>query len=112
MTILILTSLVLYLGGKIRKEASAAIISDTALIVKKRFSRFIDPIETYLAIGVGWGQVGILEDMSDSDMVKLFLPMLEANQYISGVSVADSNGNECEAAKISPEGKILNYGHL
>ena len=52
-TILILTSLVLYMSDRIRKEASAAIISDTALVVKKRFSRFIEPIETYLAIGAG-----------------------------------------------------------
>ena len=93
-TILILTSLVLYMSDKIRKEASAAIISDTALVVKKRFSRFIEPIETYLAIGVGWGQVAILDDISDNDIVRLFLPMLEAQQNISGASIADSNGDE------------------
>jgi len=82
------------MGSKIRNEASAVIISDTALIVKKRFSQFIEPIETYLSIGAGWGQAGIFKDMSDSDMIKLFLPMLQAHQHISGVSVADSNGNE------------------
>ncbi len=93
-TILVLTSLILYLGAKIRKEASVIIISDTALIVKKRFSRFIEPIETYLAIGVGWGQDGILEDMDDRDMLRLFIPMLEAHNHISGMSIADSSGEE------------------
>jgi len=39
------------MGGKIREQASATIISNTSVIVKKKFYRFTEPVETYLSIG-------------------------------------------------------------
>ncbi len=77
-----------------RQKASATIISDTAIVVKQRFSRFIEPIETYLSIGTGWGENGMLENLDGRDLLRLFIPMLETHNHISGVSVANSNGEE------------------
>ncbi len=93
-TITALLIIVLYQGSNIRKQVSATIISDTTVIVKKRFSRFIEPIETYLSIGYQWGENGILAEMDDNELTKIFIPMLATHSNISAVSIADANGNE------------------
>ncbi len=93
-TITALLAISLHQGSNIRKHASATIISDTSVIVKKRFSRFIEPIETYLSIGHQWGTNGMLSEMDDSELTRMFIPMLATHSYISAVSIADAHGNE------------------
>ncbi len=90
----VLLAITLYHGAKIRHEASATIIADTTTIVKKRFSRFIEPIETYLVMGAEWGKSGMLEEMSEQELVRMFIPMLTISPNISAIMIADSTGRE------------------
>jgi len=89
-----LLALGLHMGSKIRRQASAAIISDATLIVKKKFYSFTEPVETYLSIGCQWGRNGLLTELDEPELRKIFIPMLTTHSYISAVSIADSHGNE------------------
>ncbi|RLB66358.1 MAG: hypothetical protein DRH04_09480 [Deltaproteobacteria bacterium] len=89
-----LLALGLYMGGKIRQQASAAIISDTSLIVKKKFYSFTEPVETYLSIGCQWGRNGLFTELDAPELRKIFIPMLTTHSYISAVTIADSSGSE------------------
>jgi hypothetical protein len=92
--IAVLLILGIYFGRNIRKQASAAIITENGIIVKKRFSSFIDPVQTYLEIGYQWGKNGLLSELDDQEMGQLFIPMLATHENISAISIADINGND------------------
>ncbi len=83
-----------YLGGNLRKQASATIIGETSVLVKKRFYSFIEPVENYLTIGYQWGKSGLLTSMDPSMLYRMFMPMLSTHQYIAAVSIADSRGHD------------------
>jgi len=89
-----LIALGLYMGGKIREQASATIISNTSVIVKKKFYRFTEPVETYLSIGYQWGRNGLFTKLDTAELCRIFIPMLTTHSYISAVSIAGSDGNE------------------
>ena len=93
-TIAVLLVIGVYFGSNIRKQASAAIIADTSIIVKKKFAAFIEPVQTYLAIGCKWGENGLLSDLDDQELGRLFIPMLATHENISAVSIADDEGRE------------------
>ncbi|MEA3548771.1 MAG: hypothetical protein U9R66_14050, partial [Thermodesulfobacteriota bacterium] len=90
----VLLAITLYHGAKIRHEASATIIADATTIVKKRFSRFVEPIETYLAMGAEWGKSGVLKEMNVQELTRMFIPMLAISPTISALMIADSTGEE------------------
>ena len=90
----VLLAITLYHASKIRHEASATIIADATTIVKKRFSRFVEPIETYLAMGAEWGKSGMLVEMNEQELTRMFIPMLAISPTISALMIADSTGEE------------------
>ena len=92
--IIILFAMAYYLGGNIRRQASEAIITDTGVLVKKRFYSFIEPVENYLAIGYQWGKNGLLTSLDTPELCRIFIPMLSTHTYISAISIADDLGNE------------------
>ncbi|MBW1645677.1 MAG: putative DNA binding domain-containing protein [Deltaproteobacteria bacterium] len=83
-----------YLGGNLRRQASAAIITDTSVLVKKKFYSFTEPVENYLTIGYLWGKSGLLTSLEAPELCQIFIPMLSTHSYIAAVSIADSRGNE------------------
>lgn len=92
--IIALLALGFYMGGKIREQASATLIHDTSIIVKKRFYSFTEPVGNYLSIGCRWGKNGLLSGLQTAELYKLFVPILTNHSYISAVSIADNKGNE------------------
>ncbi len=93
-TILILTSIILYQSKKLQRQVSEAIITDTTEVVKRQFSRFIEPIEAYISFGSQWGQKGFFEDIDDDKLTAIFMPMMKAYPHISGIILANSKGEE------------------
>lgn len=99
LTVLLLTSMVIvasgvYLGRTTRQDISAAIISDTTTIARKRFRQFIAPMETTLRIGRQWGESGLLADRTDDDLLRLFGPFLQVYPYLAAIILTDSQGQE------------------
>ncbi len=93
-TILVLTAIIFYQSQKLQKQVSETIITETTEVVKRRFSRFIEPIEAYISVGSQWGQKGFYEGLSDQKLTAIFIPMMEAYPHISGIILANSNGEE------------------
>jgi hypothetical protein len=93
-TIVILTSIIFYQSKRLQQQVSEAIITDTTDVVKRRFSRFIEPIEAFIYVGSQWGQEGFYTNLSDKDLTSVFMPMMNAYSHISGIILANSNGEE------------------
>ena len=92
--IIILTSIIFYQSKKVQQQISETIITDTTDVVKRRFSRFIEPIEAYIHVGSQWGQKGFYTTLSDETLTTIFMPMMNAYSHISGIILANSRGEE------------------
>lgn len=93
-TAILLVMLAFYFGGNIRRQASERLISTASLIVKKKVSTFIEPVNTYLSIGYLWGKDDLFGKLDPSELNRLFIPMLSAHTQISAVSIADEQGRD------------------
>jgi hypothetical protein len=89
-----LVALSIYQARTVRKKVSKIIISDAATLVKKRVSRFLDPVENYLTVISEWKKNGAINQLNDQELTKLFIPLLSAHAQIAGLLIANSNGAE------------------
>ncbi len=89
-----LLALSIYQARTVREKVSKTIISDAATLVKKRFIRFVDPIENYLAVISEWGKNGTIIQRNDQELAKLLIPLLRPHTHIAGLLIAQNNGGE------------------
>jgi len=89
-----LVALSIYQVRTVREKVSKTIISDAATLVKKRFIRFVDPIENYLAVISEWGKNGTIIQRNDQELTKLLIPLLSPHAHMTGLLIANSNGAE------------------
>jgi len=89
-----LLALSIYQARTVREKVSKTIISDASALVKKRFIRFVDPIENYLAVISEWAKNGTIIQRNDQELTKLLIPLLSPYTHITGLLIAHNNGGE------------------
>jgi len=90
----VLLAVGVYHSLTIKTKVSATIIEDTTVIARKHFIRFLEPVESLLRIGRGWGKNGLLQEVEDRQLSQILAPLLSTYKHISSVMIADSSGKD------------------
>ncbi len=73
---------------------SRSVIESTLDSTEARIQGFFDPLPAALLSAKGWAAHGILDDLSPTQLYRVFKPLMEQNSRIASVRVADERGRE------------------
>lgn len=87
-----LIALALFQGRTVKDEISAQLISESSLLVQKRFSSYLDRFSTGLLLLAKMGPSTLLDSMAEEDLAKVFIPVMETYKDLHGIVVLNQDG--------------------
>ncbi|WP_163340399.1 RNA-binding domain-containing protein [Desulfopila sp. IMCC35008] len=94
-----LIALAIFQGRTVKDEISAQLISESSLLVQKRFSSYLDRFSTGLLLLAKMGSSTLLDSMEEEKLAKVFIPMMETYKELHGIVVLDQKGQGVSFAR-------------
>lgn len=87
-----LVALVIFQGRTVKDEISAQLISESSMLVQKRFSSYLDRFSTGLLLLAKMGPSTLLDSMEADELARVFVPVMETYEDVHGIVVLNQKG--------------------